>query len=254
MRGSRAAALGGSIKPPRRRMGGGAVSGPANGADPEGKRPAGPGECLMSIDVRLARTEERAARGGTAAGAPVGAFEGGAGAVRRGLEFRPRQTSFPAAGMSPSTGTASIRLDVGVEMSAPFTPSGDIIASATPAGMNRLGRRTSGDYSRLGSAHEAVHQFCKQHGQQAARPQLGDLRPLGPPRGTRILRSSGRTSSTRLKGSEHPASRLRATARPGCAMRNELWPDEGPGGSPAVGRAVLRRASPRADGSAALIR
>ena len=52
-----------------------------------------------------------------------------------------------------------IRLEVGVEISAPFAERDGLVRSATPAGMVASVRHF-GPYGGLGAAHDAVRKFC----------------------------------------------------------------------------------------------
>ena len=63
----------------------------------------------------------------------------------------------------------SIRLEVGVELQAPFSDQGEVVRSATPAGM--VASTTHfGSYAGLGAAHDAVRQFCKANHHRLAGP------------------------------------------------------------------------------------
>jgi len=64
---------------------------------------------------------------------------------------------------------ASIRLEVGVELFGPFTPQGDVILSATPAGVV-ASATYFGPYGGLGAAHEAVRRWCEEHQRGLAGP------------------------------------------------------------------------------------
>jgi effector-binding domain-containing protein len=64
----------------------------------------------------------------------------------------------------------SIRLEVGVEMSGSFSEGGNVIRSATPAGVVATATHY-GPYKGLGSAHAAIHQWCQSHGYQLAGPK-----------------------------------------------------------------------------------
>jgi len=64
---------------------------------------------------------------------------------------------------------ASIRLEVGVELFGPFTPQGDVVLSATPAGLV-ASATYFGPYGGLGAAHEAVRRWCEDHQRQLAGP------------------------------------------------------------------------------------
>ena len=62
-----------------------------------------------------------------------------------------------------------INLEVGVELDAPFSGAGDVIASSLPAG--RVATTTHfGPYQQLGAAHQAIRAWCAQHGHALAGP------------------------------------------------------------------------------------
>ena len=63
----------------------------------------------------------------------------------------------------------SIRLEVGVELHGPFVEQGDVVRSATPAGAVASAIHF-GPYSRLGVAHEAIRQWCRENDRQPAGP------------------------------------------------------------------------------------
>jgi effector-binding domain-containing protein len=63
----------------------------------------------------------------------------------------------------------AINLEVGVEMQAPFAGHGDVVASATPAGTVATTTHF-GPYGGLHGAHQAIHQWCAQHGHALAGP------------------------------------------------------------------------------------
>ena len=54
----------------------------------------------------------------------------------------------------------SIRVEVGVELQAPFSEQGEVVRSATPAGLVASTTHL-GPYAGLGAAHDAVHQWCR---------------------------------------------------------------------------------------------
>ena len=54
----------------------------------------------------------------------------------------------------------AINLEVGAEVNGPFAERDDLVRSATPAGTVACVTHF-GPYGTLGSAHEAVHAFCK---------------------------------------------------------------------------------------------
>jgi effector-binding domain-containing protein len=62
-----------------------------------------------------------------------------------------------------------INLEVGVELAAPFAGAGEVVASATPAG-TVVTTTHFGPYQRLGAAHQAIRQWCGQHGYTLAGP------------------------------------------------------------------------------------
>jgi effector-binding domain-containing protein len=65
---------------------------------------------------------------------------------------------------------ASIRLEVGVELQGPFTEHGEVVRSATPAGMVALATHF-GPYGGLGAAHDAVHQWSRVNHHRLAGPK-----------------------------------------------------------------------------------
>jgi effector-binding domain-containing protein len=64
---------------------------------------------------------------------------------------------------------ASIRLEVGVELLGPLTERGEVVLSATPAGAVASATHI-GPYSGLGSAHDAIHRWCKANNRTFAGP------------------------------------------------------------------------------------
>ncbi len=63
----------------------------------------------------------------------------------------------------------SIRLEVGVELHAPFADQGEVVRSATPAGS--VARATHfGPYGGLGGAHDAIREWCKANNHRLAGP------------------------------------------------------------------------------------
>ena len=62
-----------------------------------------------------------------------------------------------------------INLEVGVELDAPFVGHGEVVASATPAGAVATAVHF-GPYNRLHEAHEAIRQWCADHGYTPAGP------------------------------------------------------------------------------------
>ena len=62
-----------------------------------------------------------------------------------------------------------INLEVGVELDTPFAGSGEVIASATPAGPVATTTHY-GPYGRLHEAHEAIRLWCSQNGHALAGP------------------------------------------------------------------------------------
>ena len=64
----------------------------------------------------------------------------------------------------------SIRLEVGVEMSAPFAEQEDLVRSATPAGAIASVTHL-GPYAGLGAAHQAIHDWCNARNHRLAGPK-----------------------------------------------------------------------------------
>jgi effector-binding domain-containing protein len=62
-----------------------------------------------------------------------------------------------------------INLEVGVELDAPFGGCGEVVPSATPAGLVATTTHR-GPYGRLHEAHDAIRQWCASHGQAVAGP------------------------------------------------------------------------------------
>ncbi len=62
-----------------------------------------------------------------------------------------------------------INLEVGVELAAPFAGYGEVVGSATPAGLVAATTHY-GPYGRLHQAHEAIRRWCARNGHRAAGP------------------------------------------------------------------------------------
>jgi effector-binding domain-containing protein len=62
-----------------------------------------------------------------------------------------------------------INLEVGVELDAPFAGHGEVVTSATPAGLVATTTHY-GPYHRLGEAHEAIRSWCGTNGYVPAGP------------------------------------------------------------------------------------
>src|SRR5438445_11123587 len=62
-----------------------------------------------------------------------------------------------------------INLEVGVELEAPFAGHGEVVGSATPAGAVATAAHF-GPYGRLSEAHQAIHEWCADHGHALAGP------------------------------------------------------------------------------------
>jgi effector-binding domain-containing protein len=62
-----------------------------------------------------------------------------------------------------------INLEVGVEVSQPFTGNERVFCSSTPAGTVATTVHR-GPYNRLGEAHAAIHKWCADQGQTLAGP------------------------------------------------------------------------------------
>ncbi len=61
------------------------------------------------------------------------------------------------------------KLEVGVEMDGPFAGHGDVVASATPAGLVAVATHY-GPYGQLHGAHRAIHSWCNANGRTLAGP------------------------------------------------------------------------------------
>lgn len=64
---------------------------------------------------------------------------------------------------------AGIRLEVGVELHGPFTEQGDVVLSATPAGVVASAAHF-GPYGTIGATHVAISRWCKANNHQFAGP------------------------------------------------------------------------------------
>jgi effector-binding domain-containing protein len=58
---------------------------------------------------------------------------------------------------------SEINLEVGAEVAAPFPGCGEVVGSATPAGLVATTTHY-GPYGQLGEAHEAIRRWCGQNG------------------------------------------------------------------------------------------
>jgi len=63
----------------------------------------------------------------------------------------------------------TIRLEVGAEVDVPFAEQGDLVRSATPAGLVASVTHL-GPYGGLKGAHDALHDWCKAEGHRLAGP------------------------------------------------------------------------------------
>ena len=62
-----------------------------------------------------------------------------------------------------------INLEVGVELDGPFTGSGEVVPSSTPAGLVSTTTHY-GPYPRLHEAHDAIRRWCTANGKTLAGP------------------------------------------------------------------------------------
>jgi len=62
-----------------------------------------------------------------------------------------------------------MNLEIGVEVDGAFPDQGELFSSSTPSGMIATAAHI-GPYDRLGEAHSAIHQACKQQGRDFAGP------------------------------------------------------------------------------------
>jgi len=63
----------------------------------------------------------------------------------------------------------TIRLEVGVELTEPFEEADEVVRSATPAGP-AVSVVHLGPYHQLGTAHQAIHEWCSAHQRELAGP------------------------------------------------------------------------------------
>ena len=80
-----------------------------------------------------------------------------------------RRRSQVRAGTSALYWDCAINLEVGVELDAPFAGYGEVVGSATPAGAVATAVHF-GPYGRLCEAHQAIRQWCADHGYAEAGP------------------------------------------------------------------------------------
>jgi effector-binding domain-containing protein len=64
----------------------------------------------------------------------------------------------------------TIRLEVGVELNGPFVPEGEVLRSATPAGLVAWNTHL-GPYAGLGAAHDAIRSWCAANNRRTAGPK-----------------------------------------------------------------------------------
>jgi len=80
-----------------------------------------------------------------------------------------RERNLPAGRNVAVYWDGSIRLEVGVELAAPFEEEQGIVRSATPAGLI-ASVTLHGPYDRLGAAHAAIRDWCTAHAHRLAGP------------------------------------------------------------------------------------
>ncbi|HET7695748.1 MAG TPA: GyrI-like domain-containing protein [Vicinamibacterales bacterium] len=105
----------------------------------------------------------------------------------------------------------AITLDVGVEFDGPFDGAGEVVASATPAGL-AASTIHLGPYGGLGAAHDAVRQWCESHGHRLAGPRweiYGHWQPEWNEHPSRI-----RTDVFYLLGESPIVNAIETTSRP----------------------------------------
>jgi effector-binding domain-containing protein len=64
---------------------------------------------------------------------------------------------------------AEINLEVGIELETTFAGHGEVVGSATPAGLVATATHY-GPYGQLGEAHEGIRSWCREHGYTLAGP------------------------------------------------------------------------------------
>ena len=67
------------------------------------------------------------------------------------------------------SGDKMLDVEFGVGLKGPFAPNGDVVRVETPSGMVATTTHV-GDYGKMGQAHDAVKQWCKQQGLALAGP------------------------------------------------------------------------------------
>lgn len=95
----------------------------------------------------------------------VYAFVGGGGTTQTGHNVMLYRDDVP-------------NVEVGIQVDAPFEPSGRVISSELPAG-RVVSTVHRGSYDRLGAAHDAVHAWAAEQGHQLSRTRweiYGDWR------------------------------------------------------------------------------
>src|SRR5262249_49921156 len=137
--------------------------------DPRNPAPAGPGGTEMAYEVRL---EQRGSQ-------PLAVVRRRASAKELarvvpeacGLVWGVvRAQKIAGAGRHVALyWDGEINLEVGVELEAPFAGHGEVVGSATPAGPVATTTHL-GPYGRLNLAHQAVCQWCADHGYALAGP------------------------------------------------------------------------------------
>lgn len=63
----------------------------------------------------------------------------------------------------------AFHLEIGVELESPFAGHGEVVGSATPAGLV-AGATHYGPYGQLHLAHTAIHEWCRNNGYDLAGP------------------------------------------------------------------------------------
>ena len=123
----------------------------------------------MEYDVRLEQLGSRPLAVVRRCAVAQGSLQGRSGRLRNRLG-RVRAQQVPGAGRHVAVYLdGQINLEVGVELDAPFAGYGEVVGSATPAGLVATTTHY-GPYGRLHKAHEAIRLWCRNNGHTLAGP------------------------------------------------------------------------------------
>ena len=116
------------------------------------------------------RTTRQSSAGGGPPSREAGGVIEGRSRRLRGRVAVIRSQQIPGAGRHVAVYLDSqINLEVGVELDAPFSGSGEVVSSGIPAGLVATTTHY-GPYGLLNKAHEAILRWCGDNGQTLAGP------------------------------------------------------------------------------------